>query len=79
MSVDALASEAGRARAAVAYAGFGGEVGAQALVDVLFGDAPASGRLPWTVPPQSWGEARLVLYGAHCQLNGDSRGMVSLR
>jgi len=57
VSVDALSSPAGEARAAVLYPGFGGESGQNALVDVLFGDAEASGRLTWTVVPESWGDA----------------------
>ena len=46
VSVDALA---GAPNTAVVYPGFGGETGQDAIVDVLFGDAPASGRLPFTV------------------------------
>eukprot|EP01045_Picozoa_sp_COSAG04_P009092 COSAG04_NODE_518_length_13185_cov_3.605609_7_plen_385_part_00 len=54
VSVDALA---GAQSTAVVYAGFGGETGQNAIVDVLFGDAHASGRLPFTVYPESWGNA----------------------
>eukprot|EP01046_Picozoa_sp_COSAG06_P026936 COSAG06_NODE_2348_length_7031_cov_4.658973_3_plen_394_part_00 len=58
VSVDALktaasASASGGSPVAVVYAGFGGETGQNAIVDVLFGDAPASGRLPFTVYPES--------------------------
>jgi beta-glucosidase len=42
---------------AVVYPGFGGETGQDAILDVLFGDAPATGRLPFTVYPESWGAA----------------------
>lgn len=54
VSVDALAQAP---NAAVVYAGFGGETGQNAIVDVLCGDAPASGRLTFTVYPESWGKA----------------------
>ena len=54
VSVDALA---GSSNTAVVYAGFGGESGQNAIIDVLFGDAPASGRLAFTVYPESWGKA----------------------
>eukprot|EP01043_Picozoa_sp_COSAG02_P028759 COSAG02_NODE_1759_length_11042_cov_3.648725_7_plen_174_part_00 len=54
VSVDALA---GAPNAAVVYAGFGGESGQNAIVDVLCGDTAASGRLPFTVYPESWGNA----------------------
>ena len=54
VSSDALRNAS---QAAVVYAGFGGESGQQAIVDVLFGDADASGRLPFTVYKEEWGEA----------------------
>ena len=54
VSVDALA---GAPMTAVVYAGFGGETGQNAIIDVIFGDVAASGRLPFTVYPESWGNA----------------------
>ena len=57
VSVDALAGASRRSNTAVVYAGFGGESGQNAIIDVLFGDAPASGRLAFTVYPESWGKA----------------------
>jgi hypothetical protein len=54
VSVDALASAP---NTAVVYAGFGGESGQNAIVDVLCGDTAASGRLAFTVYPESWGDA----------------------
>ena len=54
VSIDAVV---GAPNVAVLYTGFGGESGQNAIVDVVFGDAPASGRLPFTVYPESWGEA----------------------
>lgn len=57
VSVDSLKSAS---NAAVVYPGYGGETGQNAIVDVLFGDAPASGRLAHTVYPESWGNATLM-------------------
>ena len=54
VSIDAVK---GAPNVAVVYPGFGGESGEDAIVDVLFGDAPATGRLPFTVYPESWGAA----------------------
>ena len=51
VSVDSLKTSG--SPVAVVYAGFGGETGQNAIIDVLFGDAPASGRLPFTVYPES--------------------------
>lgn len=44
----------GKANVALVYAGFGGENGATALVNVLTGVYNPSGRLPFTVYPASW-------------------------
>jgi len=54
VSVDALKAAP---NAAVLYPGFGGETGQNAIVDVLFGDVVPSGRLPFTVYPETWGDA----------------------
>ena len=54
VSVDALVNAP---NAAVVYAGFGGEMGQAAIIDVLFGDCPISGRLPFTVYPERWGNS----------------------
>ena len=65
VSVDALKQnrttrfEAAAPPIAVLYCGFGGESGQNAAIDVLFGDARGqpSGRLPWTVYAEAWGDA----------------------
>ena len=44
-------------KVAVVYPGFGGETGQDAVMDVLFGDVTPTGRLPFTVYPESWGTA----------------------
>ena len=49
---------------AVLFANLPGEESGNALVDVLFGDADASGRLPYTVAkaPEDYGEGGQILY-----------------
>ena len=67
----------GNPKIALVYAGFGGEAGATALVNVLTGKHNPSGRLAWTVYPMAWEKVRLFV--CVCAVVFDCCGRVVLK